>query len=263
MLKINQYVRAQSLEEAYTLYQKKSSVVLGGMLWLKMQNRNVGTAIDLSDLHLDQIEETDSEFSIGSMVSLRTLETHPGLNALTQGAMARCVSPIVGVQFRNLATIGGSIAGRFGFSDPLTLFLALGAKVELYHRGIISLEEWVSLACERDILVRIILPKAVSQVAYLSQRNTATDFPTLTCALCRREEGFVCAVGARPMRAQLFRDETGLLANGITNESACAFAEKLAGEAVFGSNLKGSAEYRQKLCRVLVRRGLLSVKEDQ
>ena len=81
MLKIKQYVKAQSLEEAYTLYQKKSSVVLGGMLWLKMQNKNVGAAIDLSGLHLDEIEETPDEFRIGAMVSLRMLEVHPGLNA--------------------------------------------------------------------------------------------------------------------------------------------------------------------------------------
>ena len=32
----NQYVRAESLEEAYGLYQKKNNFVLGGMLWLKL-----------------------------------------------------------------------------------------------------------------------------------------------------------------------------------------------------------------------------------
>ena len=47
MLTINQYVKASSLEEAYELNQKRSNVVLQ-MLWLKMQKRNVGTAIDLS-----------------------------------------------------------------------------------------------------------------------------------------------------------------------------------------------------------------------
>ena len=156
MLKIKEYVRAESLEEAYQLYQKKSSVVLGGMLWLKLQSRPVGAAIDLSGLGLDAIEETDTEFRIGAMVSLRALETHPGLNAYTNGAMAACVSPIIGVQFRNLATIGGSVAGKFGFSDPVTLLVALGAQVELYHRGVLSLEEFLALPTERDILVRVI-----------------------------------------------------------------------------------------------------------
>ena len=88
MLSFNQYVRAQSLEEAYELCQKKNNVVLGGMLWLKMQSGNRGTAIDLCDLGLDQIEETPQEYRIGAMVSLRALEKHAGLNALTQGALA-------------------------------------------------------------------------------------------------------------------------------------------------------------------------------
>ena len=53
MFYYNQYVRAQSLDEAYELYQKKPNFVLGGMLWLKMKNKTLGTAIDLCDLGLE------------------------------------------------------------------------------------------------------------------------------------------------------------------------------------------------------------------
>ena len=48
MLTIREYKKAESLEEAYTLNQKKSNRVIGGMIWLKMETLNVGTAIDLS-----------------------------------------------------------------------------------------------------------------------------------------------------------------------------------------------------------------------
>ena len=116
MVTIQNYVRAKSLEEAYELNQKKGNCILGGMLWTKMQNRMIQTAIDLCDLGLNEIEETEEEFSIGAMVSLRQLETDTGLNAYTQGAVRDAVKDIVGVQFRNLATVGGSIWGRFGFS---------------------------------------------------------------------------------------------------------------------------------------------------
>ena len=34
---------------------------------------------------------------------------HAGLNAYTSGAVANAVKDIVGVQFRNMATVGGSI----------------------------------------------------------------------------------------------------------------------------------------------------------
>ena len=59
MLKIKEYVKVNSLEEAYELNQKKSSRVLGGMVWMKMMNRSVGTAIDLSGLGLDTVKETE------------------------------------------------------------------------------------------------------------------------------------------------------------------------------------------------------------
>ena len=147
MLKIKEYVKVNSLEEAYELNQKKSSRVLGGMVWMKMMNRSVGTAIDLSGLGLDTVKETEDEFVIGCMTSLRTLETHAGLNACTDGAVRESLRHIVGVQFRNCATAGGSIYGRFGFSDVLTMFLALDSYVELYKGGRISMEEFAEKKC--------------------------------------------------------------------------------------------------------------------
>ena len=262
MLTINHYVRPKSLDEAYALCQKKSNVVLGGMLWLKMQNKTVDTAIDLCDLGLDQIEETEESYRIGAMVTLRDLEQHAGLCALTQGAIAESVRHIVGVQFRNLATVGGSIFGRFGFSDVLTVFLALDAQVELHGAGVMPLRDFAALPYRRDILVRLIVPKAARRTVYLSQRNISTDFPVLTCAVSTGNTGTLCAIGARPMRACVFTDDCGLLAGGITEESARGFAREIASKAVFGSNMRASADYRRKICEVLVRRALLAMREE-
>ena len=46
MLKIKNYIKAESLEQAYELNQKRTACVLGGMVWLKMGNRNIMTAIE-------------------------------------------------------------------------------------------------------------------------------------------------------------------------------------------------------------------------
>ena len=77
MMTIREYKRVESLEEAWELNQKKANRVIGGMIWLKMSRGNVGTAIDISGLGLDQIEETEDAFEIGAMVTLRQLEEHP------------------------------------------------------------------------------------------------------------------------------------------------------------------------------------------
>ena len=132
MITIQKYVRAQSLEEAWQLNQNKRNRILGGMLWMRLGKGTVGTAIDLCDLGLDIIEETEDQFSIGAMATLRDLELHEGLNTYSANALRNAVKDIVGVQFRNMATVGGSIWGRFGFSDVLTVFLALDSYVELY-----------------------------------------------------------------------------------------------------------------------------------
>ena len=143
MLKIKSYVKVKSVAEAYELNQKKTAIVLGGMVWLKMGNRNISTAIDLSGLGLDTIQEFDDEFVIGCMTPLRELEINESLNEYTHGAIQESLRHIVGVQFRNCATVGGSIWGRYGFSDVLTMFLGMDTWVELYDAGKIPLTEFL------------------------------------------------------------------------------------------------------------------------
>ena len=272
MFYYNQYVRAQSLDEAYELYQKKPNFVLGGMLWLKMKNKTLGTAIDLCDLGLDQIDEDENEFRIGAYATLRQIETHEALNAYTHGAIAESVRHIVGVQFRNVATVGGSIWGRFGFSDVMTIFRALGAKVQLHKAGIMDLDEFAALPrTTRDVLVSVIVPKNAKGVVYLSQRNQSTDFPVLTCAVANRSGRYVAVVGASPYMAEPVWDEEGILdcladaktdgnaaltENSETNAKIDKFAEYVAEHIRFGSNIRAGAEYREIICRVLTRRAV-------
>lgn len=218
MISIQKYVRAKSLEEAYQLNQSRANRVIGGMLWLKTGSGSVNTAIDLCDLGLDGIEETQEEFFIGAMTSLRQVELHQGLNEYTQGAAGAAVRDIIGVQFRNLATVGGSIWGRFGFSDVLTFFLSLETFVELYQGGIVPLEQFARMEYDRDILVRLIVKKKPGVFAYRAFRNQRTDLPVLTCALSRMEGEYRAVVGARPGRAIVVRDEEGLLSGGQTEE---------------------------------------------
>ena len=258
MITIQKYVRAASLEEAWQLNQSKRSRILGGMLWLRLCGP-VDTAIDLCDLGLDTIEETEEQFSIGAMVTLRDLEQHAGLNAYANGAVADAVRDIVGVQFRNMATVGGSIWGRFGFSDVLTVFLAMDTWVELYKGGIVPLEQFARMEPDKDILVRLIVKKTPGKVVYTAMRTQRTDFPVLTCAVSVVNGEYRAVLGARPNRAVVLRDEKGLLAGGITSDSAAAFAAFARESIPTGSNLRGSAAYRAHLVKVLTERAMLEL----
>lgn len=261
MLGIKEYVRVQSLEEAYTLVQDRQNIIIGGMLWLKMQNRQVDKAIDLCDLGLNKIEETDTEFSIGAMVTLRQLEIHKSLNEYTSKAIYQGVHPIVGVQFRNVATLGGSLFGRYGFSDVLTVFMGLDAYVELYHGGIIPILEFAKMSMTKDILVRVMIKKSPLKISYQSLRHTKTDFPVVTCAMSYVNDAYRCVIGARPAKAQCIQDDKHLLEN-LNEENIKSFAIDVVSQLKFGSNLRGSKEYRERIARVLIKRALNELKEE-
>ncbi len=257
MITIQKYIRAGSLEEAWQLNQNRRNRIGGGMLWTKLSRGSVNTLIDLCDLGLDTIDETASEFSIGAMVSLRQLELHAGMDTYTCGMIRHAVQNIVGVQFRNMATVGGSIWGRFGFSDVLTAFLAADTSVELYKSGIIPLEDFTKMPYDRDLLVRLIVKKTPGRFVYDSVRIQRTDFPVLNCALSEINGEIRCAIGARPSRAAVLRDECGIFADGITSDSAKVFANHAAEVIRTGSSIRGSAGYRTHLIRVLTERNLI------
>ena len=233
MLRIREYRRVESLEEAYELNQKKTNRIIGGGLWMKIGDRNLMTAIDLSGLGLDQISETEDEFVIGCMATLRDLEVHPGLNAYTDGAVKQSVCHIVGVQFRNCATIGGSIYGRFGFSDVLTLFAAL------------------------DCYVAVHIVKTPVKITYLSQRNTATDFPVIAVAVSEYNEKLHVSIGARPVRAETLTLD---LSEKADMEH---LVKKVQEQFSFGSNRRGSADYRRHIAGVLVKRACAANEQQE
>lgn len=242
---IRDYLRASSVEEALDAAKGKRNVVLGGGTWLRLENRAAATAVDLSALGLDTIEETGDAFSIGAMVTLRAMEKHPALNAATGGICAASVSHIVGVQFRACATVGGSVWGRFGFSEVLTALMALDAQVELARAGVIALEQFARMKPDDDILLRVIVKKGVLGAGMQSMRSQETDFPILTAAAVRRESGLRLCVGARPGRAAC-----------VAGADAHTLITRAQTELTYDDNARASAAYRRHLAGVLSRRAL-------
>ncbi len=253
MFTIDKYVVAESLEQAYELNKSRRNVIIGGMLWLKMGNKKVDTAIDISALGLNSIEENEECFKIGCMCTLRDVEINEGINKYFNGLISKSVESIVGVQMRNLATMGGSMYSRFGFSDILTALLALETYVELYKGGIVPLEKYVDMTPDNDILMNIIIKKTDRRTCYSSYRISATDLPVLTCAVSNMGTEWLLVHGARPMKAKLSRFN---LSEAPSREEIDAAVDKAVSETSFGTNIRGSREYRQVLAEVLAKRNI-------
>lgn len=259
---IKNYVMAESLEQAWELNKKgRNNVIIGGNMWLRMGSRNFVNAIDLSKLGLDRIEEEAAGFRIGCMVSLRQLETHEGLNLAFDGLFQEAVRHIVGVQFRNGATVGGSIFPKLGFSDVLTAFLACDTTILFYKKGEVSLRNFISLPADDDIITHLYVKKDGRRTAYDSFRMTQTDFPTLTCAVAKTDTACEVVVGARPKHADVITDMPLFdLADG---HAVKAYAREAADRFTYGSNMRGSAAYRRELAKVLIARCLTRLSEEK
>lgn len=254
MLHIQQFVKAKSVEEAYTLLTKnRNNVIIAGMMWLKMQDRHVPVAIDLSNLHLDMIEEDENGFLIGAMTSLRDLELHEGINSCFHNILKDALQDIVGVQFRNGATVGGSIYSRFGFSDVLTALLCLDCEVVLHKGGRIPLKTYAQMPYERDIITHIYIRKEVLEASFVCVRKSATDLSVLNVAIARLKDNYRIAVGATPKKAQCYIVDATLDKNSI--------AKNMAKEIVCGDNMRASKEYRSKLVEALIIRALTNIEE--
>ncbi|MBP1925989.1 CO/xanthine dehydrogenase FAD-binding subunit [Sedimentibacter acidaminivorans] len=256
MFTIDKYIVADNLQQAYELNQNRRNVIIGGMLWLKMGRKKIGTAIDLSSLGLNNIEEDEDNFKIGCMCTLRDIELHRGLNDCYPNLISKSVEHIVGVQLRNMATIGGSIYSRFGFSDVLTAFLSLDSYVELYKGGIVSMEEYAQMPLDNDILIRIVIKKDSRKTCYNSYRTSSSDLPVLTCSVSNIDNTWNVVLGARPQKPVI----TKINANSNpTDEEFNQIISQAINNSSFGTNYRGSKEYREILAHALIKRNLEAI----
>ena len=258
MLTFARYERPSTPEEALTLLRsKRGSKIMGGGLWMRLSKRTYPCVIDLTDCGLDTIEETEDAFRIGAMVTLRQLECDARFNYATGNVLNAAVHNIVGVQFKQLATVGGSVYGRFGFSDVICALLALDCTVEFVGAGSMSLAAFLAEPPARDVLTHVVVRKHEYAAAYEGVRKAATDFSTLNACAARWGGVWDLSVGARPGRAKLLAgDELGCISVEPTPEElqrAMAAARGL----TFSSNLWGSARYREHLAGVLAGRAIV------
>ncbi|MDR3563127.1 MAG: FAD binding domain-containing protein [Negativicutes bacterium] len=263
MYTLTELVQPNTLEEAYrALMAKGNNTLLGGCAFLRLTSKKVGTGIDLSTLALDDIKEQDGYIEIGAMASFRAVETSPVLQQYFTAVLSQAVGGVIGVQFRQVVTVGATVFGRYGFSDLITPLLVLDTEVELYKQGRMTLAAFLDSPRKKDILTKVWIKQDQSRAVYRSLRNSAGDFPILNVAVARLAERWRIAVGARPLRAKLATKAAALLSQGALNTAAIAQAATLAAEELsFGTNARGSAEYRQALCRTLVKRAVTEVLE--
>lgn len=262
-MQVNEYYRASSLEDAYLKLQEgPRNVILAGGLWLKKMDQDVNTLIDISTLGLNKISETPTEVIVGSMVRQREFESSPIIKSLFNDSISFATREVMGVNFRNLATIGGSIMGRYPFSDVITGLLPYDVKLRFYPDNEMSLVDYLSYKGKLNAILKEIVIKKESGFGYYKKvKLTALDFPIINFAICKRNNKFYIAVGARPMVASLATKAMEYLncKSSISDEDLRSAAKIAKEELSFLDDKNASKEYREDLTEVYVYRGLKEV----
>jgi CO/xanthine dehydrogenase FAD-binding subunit len=263
-LRIKEYYAPTTLDEAYNLFQEELTTIISGGTWLKLLPKAIEKAIDLSKLGLDQVVEKPDTIEIGSMVTLEQLRQHPTLLALADGVIPKAINHIMGVPIRNIATIGGSVAGKFGFSDIITPLLTMGTIIEFSHMPDMSLEDYMAhKKIANDFITKIIIASVPGKAHFKSVKKTSNDFPILNICVSKLEGKYKIAVGARPAGALLahkamdFINEQTSITEDIISETATIAMTEL----TFGTNSRGSNVYRTSIAEVLIKRGLKEVQD--
>jgi len=245
-------------DEALELIREKRGVPLGGGLWLRMSGKRIGLAVDLSALGLEYIRDSGDSIEIGAMTSFREMEISGLLDERFGGLFSRVVGGVVGLQFRNMVTAGGTVAGKYAFAGLNAALLALGAKVVLAGEGERDFAAFLAESGTKPFLLEKIALPPRAAAGYSSLAITKGDFSILVAAAAFAGGTWRVAVGARPGAAMLSESAAAAL-GGQARPGAKAIeaaASAAATELTFSGDMRASSEYRREICPVLVRRAL-------
>lgn len=159
---IEDFHRPKTLREALTLKRKfkgRAAFLAGGtMLNSKDSHLHPEQCISLEALKLDRIEKKEGELHIGALCTLQQLIDDKRIPESLKVAASQIVSRNV----RNMATIGGHIAGNLSHSDLLPMLLVLEASVRLSGSAAVRtvpVGDYI-LAGEEGLITTIVIPRA-------------------------------------------------------------------------------------------------------
>lgn len=261
-MEIKEFLKPKSLDEAFKVLSASSNNrIIGGGAWIKISLKKVDTLISLEELDLNYIKEENDFYEIGSMTSLRDLEVHDGIKSLASGILSQAISNIMGVTVRNIATIGGSVMGKFAFSDLLGVLQVLDAELVFYQMGIVSVEDFVNMTkIPKDILLAIKIKKQTGKGYFKKIAITHLDFSILNMAVTN-SQGLKIAVGSRPniairaRRTEAFLNGKKAITDDLINEAIDLAMD----EIKLGDNSRGSKDYRELLMKTYLKRAIREV----
>jgi carbon-monoxide dehydrogenase medium subunit len=274
-----EYVAPKTLHEALQLldqYRDQYKIIAGGQSLLIMMRQGLiapEILIDIKGLsELDYIKSDNQKgLSLGALTTHRTIEKSPVIKT-SFGVIAEMESRLASIQTRNWGSIGGNLCHGDPAGDLAPVLIALNATLTVAgmkgERQMLVEDfflDYFETALEHGELLREIQIPAIppnTGVAYTKFNVIETEMATVGVAVsvtlaskegnCKDVRIVLGNAAPKPMRAK--RAEEVLRGKKVTDALLQEAGEIASTEGDPISDIHASAEYRQELIKVLVKR---------
>ncbi len=274
-----EYYAPRTLSEAVSLLEKlgpDAKILSGGQSLIPMMKLRLASPPFIVDINhipdLGYISETDGSLRIGALVRESDLESSPLVRS-RYPLLADTTKVIADPLVRNQATVCGNLAHGDPANDHPATMLALEAViVAISPRGEreISIKDFFTGLFSTDLQpdeilkeIRVPTPPPRSGGTYLKMERKVGDYATAGVAVqitldeadaCLRAGVGLTNVGFTPLKAAKVED---FLKGKLIDAAAIKQASEIAaGESQPMDDIRGSADYKRDLVRVLTARAL-------
>lgn len=279
-----EYAAPTSVEEAVdclqSLEDEEAKVLAGGQSLIPLMRLRFARPSHLVDINrisaLGSLRSDNGSLRIGALVRESELESSPVVRDRFP-VLYETSRGIADPSVRNLATVGGNLAHGDPANDHPAVMMALDATVVAVGPGgerVIPASNFFAGLFETalrqaEILTEIRIPplSPATGVAYRKFKRQVGDFAVVAVAARLTVEPSVIGdarllftnVGVTPFRA---RDaERALVGEEATDECLWSAAGRAAAELEPADDLRGSADYKRRVARVLTFQALCSARE--
>jgi len=277
------YLVPQSLDEAVAALADNgddAKILAGGQSLIPAMRFRLASPTVLIDINrltmLGYVREEQRHLALGALTRENELESS-AVVALGYPLLFDAAHVIADPLVRNRATVGGNIAHADPANDHPAVMLAYNAQV--VARGakgerVIPIDEFfvgmfeTSLAHDELLTeIRIPKPQANAGGAYLKIERKVGDYAVAAVAVQLTMDGRRCAaarvaltnVSSVPMRS--LGAEQALIGQELSDDVLEAAGRAAAAECDPSNDLRGTAEYKRDLARVLTKRAVRKAAE--
>jgi len=263
---LKEYLKPENLNEAWRQYKENPEHTIfstGGLSTALREDERTTTLVDLCKVLSRKVTVKEEKLLIGGGMTIN--ET---LESLKDHALREVLTHVGTNQIRNMATISGSIAQKYGWSDILTALVAYKARVQLFDDSgetTLPIDEYLQ-AKQPSIVLGIEIQRKFNfgSFQYISRTDyDVSQFNFFMSAHIQQEKILETGIafGARPGYAKRFQEAEAFL-TGLTLNECEAKSDELyekCDKVSLSNGFQLSAEYRKELLKVFLKHSLMKL----